>query len=173
MLEFAVSILYLEKPSLVTMTVGNTIFGALPSVRKVSWGLVMQELVRKLVSGLEKRKPSPISPYLFHLYHRCECLRGEEMETLNIAKHMLEYGVNLEVEAQPNVVEVDLDRESLSSAKQQKILVASPGSQKKQTYWVLEGRKLVQLPDWKAIAMTSFDFEDDSFQQIQEEMDQL
>ena len=28
----------------------------------------MEELVGKLVSGLEKEKPSPISPYLFHFY---------------------------------------------------------------------------------------------------------
>ena len=35
-LEFVVSILYLEKPSRVIVTVGNTIFGALSGVRKVS-----------------------------------------------------------------------------------------------------------------------------------------
>ena len=74
MLEFVVLILYPKKPSWVIVTVGKTIFGALPSVRKVSWGLVMQELVGKLVFELEKEKPSPISPYLFHLYHRFECL---------------------------------------------------------------------------------------------------
>ena len=69
------------------------------------------------------------------------------METLDIAKHMLEYGVSPEAEAEPNVVELDSDWESLSSAEQQKILAASPGSQKKQTYKVLEGRKLVRSPD--------------------------
>ena len=56
------------------MTVANTIFGALFGARKVSWGLVIQELVDKLVSGLQKGKPSSISSYLFHLYHRFECL---------------------------------------------------------------------------------------------------
>ena len=38
-LEFVVPILYPEKPSRVTLTVGNTIFGALSKVRKVNWGL--------------------------------------------------------------------------------------------------------------------------------------
>ena len=37
----------------------------------------MQEIIGKLVSNLEKEKPSPISPYLFHLYSRFECLRKE------------------------------------------------------------------------------------------------
>ena len=117
MLEFVVPILYLEKPSQDSVTVGNTIFGALSRVRKISWELVIQEVVGKLVFGLEKGKPSPIDPYLFHLYHMFECLRGEEMETLDIAKHMLEYGVSPEAEAQPNVVGLDLDWESLSSVE--------------------------------------------------------
>ena len=69
------------------------------------------------------------------------------METLDIAKHMLEYGDHLEAEVQLDVVGLDLDWESLSSTEQRKILVASPYSWKQQTYWILEGRKPVQLPD--------------------------
>ena len=61
-LEFVVLILYPEKPNRITMTVGNTIFGDLFGIRKVSWGLVMQELVGKLVSGLEKGNPLPLVP---------------------------------------------------------------------------------------------------------------
>ena len=40
-LEFVLPILFLKKPNRVTMTVGNTIFGALSRVRKVSWGQVI------------------------------------------------------------------------------------------------------------------------------------
>ena len=82
----------------------------------------------KLVSRLEKGKSSLMSPYLFHLYHRLECLREEEIQELELAKHGLEYGVSLEAEAQLDVVEIDSDRKSLSSAEQWKILAASPGS---------------------------------------------
>ena len=39
-LEFIVLILYLEKPNGVKMMVGNTIFGALSRLWKVSWGQV-------------------------------------------------------------------------------------------------------------------------------------
>ena len=38
------------------------------------------------------------------------------METLDIAKYMLEYGVSPEAEAQPNVVGLDSDWESLNFA---------------------------------------------------------
>ena len=41
MLEFIVPILYLEKPTLITVILSNTIFGAMSGVRQVSWGVVM------------------------------------------------------------------------------------------------------------------------------------
>ena len=99
------------------MTLANTIFGALSGARKVSWGVVMQELVGKLVFGLEKGKPSPISLYLFHLYHRFECLRGEEMTRLEAARYMLEVDVTPQAETQPDTVDLDLNREPLNSAE--------------------------------------------------------
>ena len=40
-LEFLIPILYLEKPTRVTVTVGNTIFGALLGERKVDLGIVL------------------------------------------------------------------------------------------------------------------------------------
>ena len=139
-LEFVLPILYPKKPSWVTLTMGNTIFGALSRVRKINWVQVFQEVEGKLVSRLEKEKSSPISPYLFHLYHRFKCFREEEMQELEVAKHCLEYGVSPKVETQPDVVEIYLDRESLSSAKAAKDLIASLSSRRKQTYWVLEER---------------------------------
>ena len=67
-LEFLIPILYLEKPTQVTVTVGNTIFGALLGERKVDWGIILQVVVAKLVEGARKLKATPIGPYLFHLY---------------------------------------------------------------------------------------------------------
>ena len=52
-LEFVVPILYPKKPTRITMMISNTIFSALSSARLVSWGVVMQEVVRKLVSQQE------------------------------------------------------------------------------------------------------------------------
>ena len=67
-LEFLVPILYPEKPTRVTMTIGNTIFGALLGEWKVDWGILLQAVVAKLVDGVRKFKATPIGPYLFHLY---------------------------------------------------------------------------------------------------------
>ena len=60
---------------------------------------------------------------------------------------------------QPDVAEIDSKRESLSSAKQRKILGVSPGSWRKTTYRSPRGKSPVRNPDWKAMAMNSFDFE--------------
>ena len=68
-LEFLVPLLYPEKPMRVTITVGNTIFGALSGERPVDWEIVVKDLVQRLLSGMGKSKTMLICPYLFHLYH--------------------------------------------------------------------------------------------------------
>src|SRR5665811_1605460 len=94
-LEFIIPIIYLEKPRQVTKEIGNTIFGALAGEYKVNWGQLGQEVVGHLVANLEKGKASPISPYLFHLYYRNECLRGEEMREVEVARDCIVYGLSL------------------------------------------------------------------------------
>lgn len=74
-LEFVLPILYPEKPTKVIVTMINTIFGSMSGERPVSWGVFLQFVVEKLVSGVGKGKPSPICPYLFHLYVVNQCLR--------------------------------------------------------------------------------------------------
>ena len=49
MLEFLVPILYLEKPTRVTINIGNTVFGSLIEEGKVDWSLVIRNIVQKLV----------------------------------------------------------------------------------------------------------------------------
>ena len=134
MLEFVVLILYLEKPTRITVTLANTIFGALSGARKVSWGIVMYDLISKLVSGLKKRKPSPISPYLFDLYNRFECRRKEEMTMLETTRYMLEFNVAPEAEAQLDLREDELERELLSSIEIRRLQDVSFGAKKKSTY---------------------------------------
>ena len=43
-LEFLVPIIHLDKPTWVTITIGNTIFGALDGGREVDWGIVFRDL---------------------------------------------------------------------------------------------------------------------------------
>ena len=61
-LEFLIPILYPEKPTRATVSVGNTIFGALLGERKVDWGIVLQAVVAKLVERARKLKATPIGP---------------------------------------------------------------------------------------------------------------
>ena len=72
MLEFIMPILNPEKPKRVTLTVANTLFGALSGVRSVNWGFIIHEIVARGISHIGK-KPSYISPLIMHLYayHRC------------------------------------------------------------------------------------------------------
>ena len=44
-LEFLIPILYLEKPTRVTIIVRNTIFGALLEERPIDWALVIRDVV--------------------------------------------------------------------------------------------------------------------------------
>ena len=81
----------------------------------------MQELVGKLVSRLEKEKPSSITSYLFHLYDKFECLREGEMTMLESTRMMLEFVVTPEAEAQPDPKGEDSNSESLSSVEQRRL----------------------------------------------------
>ena len=84
--------------------VGNTIFGSLFGEYKVNWGQVIHEVLHRLVAHLEKGKSSPISPYLFHLYSRNECLNKDEMDEIEAARKYLELGISLEIVAHPKEV---------------------------------------------------------------------
>ena len=65
-LEFLVSIVHLDKPTQVTRTLRNTIFGALSRERLVDWSIIFMELVNQLVGRAGKTKPTPICPFLYH-----------------------------------------------------------------------------------------------------------
>ena len=108
MLEFLIPILYPEKPTRVTVTVGNTIFGALLGERKVDWGVVLQAVVAKLVEGAWKLKATPIGPYLFHCYMGHEVLNGEEMVAYEIGLDLLKY--NYTPEPDPDQAQDSLTR---------------------------------------------------------------
>ena len=79
-LEFLDPLLYPEKPTRVTITVGNTIFGALFGERPVDWGQVVKDVVQQLYSGMVKSKATPICSYVFHIYHAHKVLLPVEKE---------------------------------------------------------------------------------------------
>ena len=81
LLEFLIPIVYPEKHTWITVTMANTIFGALSRKRPVHWGIVIGTKVGKLADKASKGKPTSISPYLFHLYRKADLLTaGEQVE---------------------------------------------------------------------------------------------
>ena len=68
LLEFLVPIVHWNKPTRVTITIGNTIFGALDGGREVDWEVVFRDLAQRLAKEVGKPKPTPICPFPFHLY---------------------------------------------------------------------------------------------------------
>ena len=146
-LEFLVPLLYPKKPTRVTITVGNTIFGALSGERPVDWGIVVKDLVQRLLSGMGKSKATPICPYVFHLYHAHELLLPAEKKEYRIHEALVKHNVESEEDDDPaspvNPDERDSsddsDRESLTSSEIREIqkqeaaqLKKSPVNKRKQ-----------------------------------------
>ena len=93
--------MYPEKPTRVTNTVGNTIFGALSGERPVDWGIVVKELVQRLLSGMGKSKATPICPYVFHLYHSHELLLPAKKKEYRIQEALVKHNVEFEEDEDP------------------------------------------------------------------------
>jgi hypothetical protein len=81
LLAFLVPIVYPDKPNRITVTLGNTIFGALIGERKVNWARIITILIIQLASRVGKTCASPIWPFLYHLYERKELLKPKEERT--------------------------------------------------------------------------------------------
>ena len=111
-LEFLVPLLYPKKPTRVTITVGNTIFGALSKERLIDWGIVVKDLVQRLLSGMGRSKATPIYPYVFHLYHSHELLLTAEKKEYRIKEALLKHNVELEGEEDPESPEDPEEEES-------------------------------------------------------------
>ena len=92
LLKFLIPVLHPEKPTRVTITLGNTIFGALIGNRKVDWGRILFDLVSQLVGRVGKSRATPLSPYLFHLYHHQELLTSNEEKIWRNQESVLKYG---------------------------------------------------------------------------------
>ena len=95
-LEFIVPIFHPDKPTRVTITLGNTIFGALDRGREVDWGLVFRDLAQRLAKGVGKLKSTPICPFIFHLYDSQGLLTEDEELDYRMAKEMAGYRITPE-----------------------------------------------------------------------------
>ena len=98
-LEFLVPIVHLDKLTRVTITIGNTIFGALDGGRKVDWGVVFRDLAQRLAKGVGKPKPTSICPFLFHLYEGQGLLMEDEELDYRTAKEMAGYRITPDLDS--------------------------------------------------------------------------
>jgi hypothetical protein len=91
-LEFLMPILNPEKPKRFSLTIADTMFGAMTGVRPVNWGLLIHEVVARAIPNIG-RKPSYLSPFLLHLYRRYDCITTDEEDLLAIAADEVTYKV--------------------------------------------------------------------------------
>ena len=101
LLEFMILIIHPDKPTRVTITIGNTIFGALDGGREVDWGVIFRDLVQRLAKGVGKPKSTPICPFLFHLYEGQGLLTADEDLDYWTAKEMVGYRITPDPDSQP------------------------------------------------------------------------
>ena len=100
-LEFLIPILYPEKPTRVTVMVGNTVVGALLGDRPVDWGLFIYDVVARMVGLVSKGKPTMVCPFMFHLYKERQVLRVPELVTYTLALEMVKYDCTPDPEPNP------------------------------------------------------------------------
>ena len=120
MLEFVVPILYPEKPARVTIIVGNTIFGVYTREREVDWVVVIKDTVQRLLTGIGKSKPTPICPYLLHLYIAHDVVQAEDKKVYMVGKSFMQHEVDPDEEEESAGSESS-ERESLSSREIQEL----------------------------------------------------
>ena len=109
------------------------------------------------MGNLEKGKASPISPYLFHFYYRNECLSGEEMKEVEVARECLVYGIG--VDTPPD--EEDAGSESVGLEERRKL---SPSGCMKFTFWSPKGKSPIRTPEWRD--MSALDLDGEPFMRV-------
>ena len=97
MLEFMLPILNPEKPKWLTLTVANTLFGALSGVRPVNWGIIIHEIIEKSLP-LVGRKTSYLSPFILHLYSFYGCTTVDKDDMLISAEEEIRFRLQLMAE---------------------------------------------------------------------------
>ena len=89
------------------------------------------------------------------------------MQQIEVARECLVMGIA--PEAEPDVVEIDLDRSSLSPDVRQQTPRPSPRSRGKTTFQSPKGKSPIRNPDWKDLS--PLDLDDDPFSCVQNELD--
>ena len=84
-----------------TITIGNTIFGALDGGRPVDWVVVFRDLAQRLTKEVGNPKPTPICPFLFHLYDSQGLLTKEEDTDYKTAQELVGNRITPDSDSRP------------------------------------------------------------------------
>ena len=79
-----------EKPKRLSITMANTLFGAMSGVRPVNWGRFIHEYLEKSLPQIG-RKPLFVFPYILHLYQHHGCINEVEEVALTIPEDEVVY----------------------------------------------------------------------------------
>ena len=131
-LEFCVPIVHLDKPTRETITIGNMIFGALEGDRPADWGVIFRDLIQRLATEVGKQKPTPICPFLFHLYNNQGLLLEDEEIDYKTMKEPAGYRITPEPESRMDSKD-EQNNAPMASPKRIPKLVAQPPTQKVQS----------------------------------------
>ena len=96
-IEFILPILSPEKPKRLSITMTNTLFGAISGVQPINWRRLIQEYVEKSLPHIGQ-KSSYLSLYILHLYQHHNCVNEAEEDMLTIAEDEVVYKLGPEVE---------------------------------------------------------------------------
>ena len=111
MLQFLVPILHPEKPTRVTVTLGNTIFGALSGDRPVDWARIIYDLVGQLIQRIGKSRATPLCPYVYHLYKHQQLLTANEDNAWKLEQGFTRFGTSEDEGAPDSGEEEESERE--------------------------------------------------------------
>jgi hypothetical protein len=163
LLAFLVPIVYPEKPNRITVTWGNTIFGALNGGRKVNWARIITSLVIQPAARVGKSRATPICPFLYHLYKRKELLKPKEEKSWKIQEGMLKYGESGSLDEGGSVSGSDdkEDDEEEEEEETQVLLNRPPKRQRKEDKSVQGGAPIIPKMEGPSLSSSK-----DRFQSI-------
>ena len=76
--RFMAPIINADKPTRLTVRVANTVAGSYLGDLSVDWGLVVRDMVFRLVKNIGKTRPSALTPFLYHIYKAGDVLTEKE-----------------------------------------------------------------------------------------------
>jgi hypothetical protein len=165
-LEFLLPILNPDKPKRISLTMANTLFGAMSGIKPVNWGILIHEVMARALPHIG-RKPSFLSPFILHLYQHYELILADEEDLMTIASDEVAYKLIPEAR----------DTETSSNPIIPEVAPSSPGSPQPFSRSVSPHPPSPPPPSqpeagpsreatWRNVDLSSWDFPDNPFRRV-------